>query len=37
MNSAMTKPPESLDRLRTFLDKRAAPLDKPKGVNLSSK
>jgi enoyl-CoA hydratase/carnithine racemase len=37
MNSAMTKPPESLDRLRAFLDKRAAPLDKPKGGNLSSK
>jgi enoyl-CoA hydratase/carnithine racemase len=31
MNSAMTKPPESLERLRAFLDKRSAPLDKPKG------
>jgi enoyl-CoA hydratase/carnithine racemase len=29
MNSAMTRPPESLERLRAFLDKRADPLAKP--------
>ncbi len=34
LNSAMARPPESLDRLKAFLDKRADPLkmpDKPKG------
>lgn len=31
MNSAMAKPPESIERLKAFLEKRTAPLSKPPG------
>jgi enoyl-CoA hydratase/carnithine racemase len=32
LNSSMTRPPESLQRLNEFLDKRAKPLERPESA-----